>query len=117
MVWDWRERREILEMVCRAMGPCFERSSSWIMRAVARWYRVRSCVVVLVTAVRARAREWDCVRRVDCRVRTLGRRVGIWRCRKEAFVVGERIRERERAVLWRLVLRRALSCGRWVGRE
>lgn len=57
------------------------------------------------------------MRRADCRVRTLGRRLGIWRCRKEAFVAGERIRERERAVLWRLVLRSALSCGRWVGRE
>lgn len=43
--------------------------------------------------------------------------MGICRCRKEELVVGFRMRERESAVVWRLLLRRVQSCGRYVGRD
>lgn len=65
--------------------------------------------MVFVRDVRARARCCDAVRREDWRCWAVGSRVGIWRCRKEELVVGFRMRERERAVLWIFVLKRAQS--------
>lgn len=73
--------------------------------------------MLFTTAVRARARACESVAREDCRAVTVGRRVGIWRWRKDELVVGFRMRERERAVLWRLVLMMLQSWGRCVARE
>lgn len=53
---------------------------------------------------------------VERRVERFCAREGMFRCRKEGFVVGFWIRERERAVVWRVRETRSDRSGRSVGR-
>lgn len=87
------------------------------MSAQAVSYARRRWIVVVTRRARALYRRAFFDRVLVRRACVLGQRVGMMRCRNEAFVLGDRMRDRDRAAVWRCWESRALRCGRWCGRD